>query len=80
LLEDLAARQTMAESLISTQKGGPSLDRTDMRLLFDKAYLAKNIQGMNDFLEEFIPERWGIVCLSAVDVVALLGQSQRNLP
>jgi len=70
----------MAESLISTQKGGPSLDRTDMRLLFDKAYLAKNIQGMNDFLEEFIPERWGIVCLSAVDVVALLGQSQRNLP
>lgn len=65
LLNDPAARRIMAESLISTQNGGPKFDMTDLRLLSDPAFLKKNMTAFDNSMPEFIAGRWGIVCLSA---------------
>jgi len=72
LLADPGARRIMALSLIETQKGGPKGDITDLRLLHDPTFLARNMVGFTDFMAKFITERWGIVCLSAAPCSTLM--------
>jgi hypothetical protein len=72
LLEDHQTRRAMAESLIATQKGGPKGDITDYRLLTDPEFLKKNVSRFNDFMEGFIPSRWGMICLSTAACSTLM--------
>jgi len=72
LLADPDARRIMALSLIETQKGGPKGDITDLRLLHDPTFLVRNMAGFNAFMTKFIPERWGIVCLTAAPCSTLM--------
>jgi hypothetical protein len=72
LLDDPDARREMAQELMLSQKNGPQGNRSDYSLFHDRAFLARNTDGFGKLITKFIPERWGIICLTVFPCSTLM--------
>jgi Protein of unknown function (DUF2971) len=64
-LDDPAIMSATAESLISTRIAGPDTPRIDELLRKDASFLKWAMKGFSQRWAAFIPERWGLYCLTS---------------
>ncbi len=72
LLDDPVNHSAAAERLIATHIPGPDDAAINHRLRTDPAYMKAAIHKFSKGLEEFIPKRWGVYCLSPDPSLALM--------
>jgi Protein of unknown function (DUF2971) len=73
LLEDPQIRAATAESLISyARKAGTALNHDDEKLRNDLEFLKDAVSLFTKNIHSFIPERWGVYCLSPDPCISLM--------
>jgi len=72
LLDDPANQAATVESLIAAQQGGPKGDKVDELLRTNLALLKNAVHRFSEDLAKFIPERWGVYCLSPDPCLTLM--------